>query len=330
MAELLRAPTHVVTTPVADSRRWNRFEPRDGDIVIATFAKCGTTWTQRIVDLLVFQSPDIRPFGDISPWLDSTIFNAVEDDLATLRAQTHRRYIKSHLPFDALPVWDTVKYIHVGRDGRDARLSWQNHQQGFTPKIRAQIAAQAMALAAERGEMPASAPPPAPEDSRAYVIQWFAELESALDAPGEKGVSSRFGFEFFSFEATYWRERHRPNLLLVHYDDLRENLAGEMRRISDFLGIATPDALMPSLVEAARFETMKRDGDALFPRLKDVFDRGADRFIRHGRSGRWREYLNPGDVARYEAIVRRAATPGLARWLESGRNVAGDPRSSPD
>src|SRR5215469_5184292 len=168
MAELVRAPTHVVRTPVADSRRWDRFEPRDGDIVIATFAKCGTTWTQRIVDMLVFQSPEVRPFGEISPWLDSTIFNTIEDDLATLRTQTHRRYIKSHLPFGALPVWDTVKYIHVGRDGRDARLSWQNHQEGFTPAISARIAVQAMALAAERGAAPSGPPPPAPENPREF------------------------------------------------------------------------------------------------------------------------------------------------------------------
>jgi hypothetical protein len=63
MATLMRAPQRVVRTPVADSRRWHGFEPRGDDIVIGTFAKCGTTWTQRIVDLLVFQSPDVRPFG---------------------------------------------------------------------------------------------------------------------------------------------------------------------------------------------------------------------------------------------------------------------------
>jgi hypothetical protein len=36
------------------------------------------------------------------------------------------------------------------------------------------------------------------------------------------------------------------------------------------------------------------------------------------------------DVARYEAIAARAATPGLARWLEGGRRAAGDPRESAD
>jgi len=329
MATLVRAPQYVVRSPAVDSRRWNDFEPRDSDIVIGTFAKCGTTWTQRIVDLLVFQSPDVRPFGEISRWLDSTLFSTVEEDLATLKAQTHRRYIKSHLPFDALPVWDTVKYIHVGRDGRDARLSWQNHEQGFKPEFGARIGANALALAAERGEKPAGPPPRPPEDPREYLLAWFDELEAQVADPDNPNVLN-FGAPFFSFEQSYWRERDRANLLLVHYNDLKEDLAGEMRRIADFLDIAVPESLMPSLVEAARFETMKKDGDALYPSLKKAFDRGADRFINKGVSGRWRQYLNAEDAARYQAIVERACTPGLARWLEKGRRGAGEPHSSPD
>jgi aryl sulfotransferase len=324
MPELQRPPERIVESPVLDSHRWDAFQPRDGDIVIGTFPKCGTTWTQRIVDLLVFQSPDVRPFGELSPWLDSTIFNPLEQDLATLRAQTHRRFIKSHLPFDALPVWDTVKYIYVGRDGRDAELSWQNHEEGFLPEFIARSAARAMALAAEHGGAPAGPPPARPKDPRAYLLQWFDELDAALDAPGEAAPN------LFSFAATYWRERKWPNLLIVHYNDLKEDLEGEMRRISDFLGIDTPQSLMPSLAAAATFETMKKDGEALLPNVKQAFDRGADRFLNKGRSGRWREYLTREDVDRYEAIVSRATTPGLARWLQGGRRAGLDPTLSPD
>ncbi|HWA60259.1 MAG TPA: sulfotransferase domain-containing protein, partial [Caulobacteraceae bacterium] len=122
----------------------------------------------------------------------------------------------------------------------------------------------------------------------------------------------------------------RPNLLFVHYDDLKADLPGEMRRISDFLEIDTPPALLPALADAARFDSMKRHGDALYPSLKQAFDRGADRFLNQGRSGRWREHLTDEDVQRYQAIVARAATPGLARWLEFGRRVAGDPRHASD
>ena len=327
MPTLLRAAERVVHTPATDSRRWERFEPRSDDIVIGTFAKCGTTWTRRIVDLLVFQNADVRPFGAMSPWLDSKLFCPVEDDLATLQAQAHRRYIKSHLPFDALPVWDTVKYIHVGRDGRDARLSWQNHEQGFTPEFRANIGVLAGALAAERGDAPAAPPPPAPENPRDYLVQWFGDLESELDNPGN-AAAPRYGLGFFDFEATYWRERHRPNVLLVHYNDLKENLAGEMQRIADFLNITVPQSVMPSLVQAASFESMKKAGDTLIPNLKGVFDRGAERFINKGKSGRWRECLTAEDIARYEAVMARACTLGLAGWLEGGRRKAGDPKLS--
>jgi aryl sulfotransferase len=310
-------------TPVQDSRRWDRFQPRDGDIVIATFAKVGTTWMQRIVDLLVHQSPDVRPVGDLSPWLDSTIIRPIETDLATLEAQTHRRYIKSHAPFDALPVWDSVRYIHVGRDGRDARLSWQNHLAGFRPEFTRKIIANAIELA-RTGERLTSPPPSPPSDPRGFLIQWMELMEAA--SPCERGGDPHF----FEFEATYWRERTRPNLLFVHYDDLNSDLGVEMRRISDFLEIDTPESLLPALVDAARFATMKAQGDEIAPGLKLAFDRGADRFINQGRSGRWRDVLRAEDVTRYEAIAERWATPALAAWLEGGRRVAGDPRQAAD
>lgn len=318
MPELVRGPTQVMVSPVLDSRRWAGFKPRDGDIVIGTFPKCGTTWTQRIVDLLVRQSPEVRPVSEISPWLDATIFNSIEADLDLLRSQTHRRYIKSHARFDALPVWDSVKYIHVGRDGLDARLSWQNHQAGFRPEFRQKIVANAMQMAQASGQPPA-APPALPTDPREFLLQWMDELEAALETPPQD-------LDYFQFEATYWRERARPNLLLVHYDDMIQDLMAEMRRIADFLEIDTPARLMPELVEAARFGTMKRQGDQLSPRLIQVFDRGADRFINQGRSGRGREVLRPDDADRYDRIAARSVPPVLAAWLKGGRRRTGEPR----
>ena len=56
---------------VADSARWEGFEFRSDDIIISTPAKCGTTWTQMICGLLIFQTPAFhRPLAEITPWLD--------------------------------------------------------------------------------------------------------------------------------------------------------------------------------------------------------------------------------------------------------------------
>ncbi|MGH3792933.1 MAG: hypothetical protein ACRDRU_08120 [Pseudonocardiaceae bacterium] len=52
----------------ADSIRWEGFPFRDGDIVISTPSKCGTTWTQMMCALLVFQTPDLpQPLIELSP-----------------------------------------------------------------------------------------------------------------------------------------------------------------------------------------------------------------------------------------------------------------------
>jgi aryl sulfotransferase len=84
-----------------DSTIWNGFKFRDGDIVIATYAKSGTTWVQQIVSQLIFNGAEDLPVAEMSPWLDLRV-PPKEVKLAAVEAQTHRRFIKTHLPVDAL------------------------------------------------------------------------------------------------------------------------------------------------------------------------------------------------------------------------------------
>ena len=323
MNKLERAPTRDVRTPIMESSRWDGFAVRPDDIVIATYPKCGTTWTQRIVDLLVFQNPEPRPIMDTAIWLDARIFDSHEANVATLAAQTHRRFIKSHLPLDALPIYDAMKYIHVARDGRDAFLSWHNHVSGFTLETKMKVFGIIMNDPLLAPAM--TGPPPEPsQDPREFFQTWIAEAEEeARTGPGAN-------LSYFDFETTYWAERRRDNLLFVHYADLKADLAGEMRRISDFLEIDTPADRLATLARAAGFDAMKADGKALLPRIGEHFDNGAERFLNKGTNGRWRDILTPADLERYEAVFRRKVSPACANWLEHGRLSAGDPRVAAD
>ena len=316
MPTLLREPTRPYRSPVMDHSRWQGYRPRPDDIVVATYPKCGTTWTQRIVDMLIHQSTAARPIMETYPWLDATFFAPVEDDLATLEGQTHRRAIKSHLPFDSLPIYAEVKYIHVARDGRDACFSFHNHQLGFTEFA-------LRSVAAANGWPPEAAPPPPPEDPRDFYRQWISHAEGGEAGPFDE-------LPFFDYEMTYWRERMRPNLLLVHFNDLKGDLGGEIRRISDFLEIATPDGLLAEMAEAARFESMKSEGAALLPKVGQMFDRGHDRFLNKGTNGRWRDVLGQDDLARYAALAQSRLTEAAAAWIEKGRLGAGEPRHLTD
>ncbi|MGH7154506.1 MAG: sulfotransferase domain-containing protein, partial [Acetobacteraceae bacterium] len=84
-----------------DSTVWNDFVFRDDDIIIATYGKSGTTWIQQIIAQLIFNDADDMAVAEMSPWLDLRV-PPKQVKLDALQAQTHRRFIKTHLPVDAL------------------------------------------------------------------------------------------------------------------------------------------------------------------------------------------------------------------------------------
>ena len=119
---------------VMESSRWDNFKPRPDDIIIATPAKCGTTWTQMICALLIFQKTEFeKPLTQCSPWVD-VLTTSADDVLNQLEQQTHRRFMKTHTPLDGLTYNPQTKYICVGRDPRDAFLSLKNHVENMRPE----------------------------------------------------------------------------------------------------------------------------------------------------------------------------------------------------
>jgi len=313
MARIVRPPLREVRTRIFDSARWAGYRARPDDIIVATFPKCGTTWTQRILFMLL--AGDAAPAAISVPWFDFRLRGPVEPALEDADAIPGRRQLKSHLPYDALPVFAGVKFIHVARDGRDAALSMHNHLRGFTP-----IMNEVMDAVSLGDPKFGDRTPPTPEDP----AEWFHEWMIDGGARGDPGAS------YWEVERSYWSARREANMLLVHYADLKADLAGEIARIARYLDIELPEPVMEEIVAAARFETMRAQGDALMPFAANSWVDGARTFINKGVNGRWREACATADVDAFEAKVAAAFTPGLAAWLKSGRLVAGEPASSAD
>lgn len=312
---LVEPASREYRTWAVDSRRWNRFRPRDDDIVIATYPKCGTTWMQRIVSLLVFQTTEPMPITDISPWLDRRFGPAAGEVFARIETQDHRRFVKAHLPFDGLPIYGLVKYVHVARDGRDAAMSFHNHTVGFRPAV-----VDMLSRAGLEDEQIARPYPEVLDDPAAFFRRWISQ--GAVDGHDD-GLPN---LSYFRFERTWWEARARPNVLLVHYNDLKADLDGEMRRLAAFLEIDVAPDLWPDLVEAAGFAAMQRDGDVLVAGLAPMFREGSRTFLHKGTNGRWRGVIRDADLALYEEKAGTMLPPACAAWLANGRD-GGDPRS---
>ncbi|MBV8977221.1 MAG: sulfotransferase domain-containing protein [Alphaproteobacteria bacterium] len=313
---LIQAPRKEVRSWTTDSRRWAHYRPRPGDVVIATAPKCGTTWTQQIVSLLIFQSGTPKDVQNTSPWIDFRL-PPIERMMDFIEGQTHRRFLKSHLPFDALPIYDDVRYIHVARHGLDAFMSWHNHTSHYSDTA---IALQGQAgMDDETIARPLPRPLPTP---REQFDAWMTEGPQARlldDAPAS---------HYFDIERSWWRERGRENVLLVHYSDLKSDLEAEMRRIAAFMDIEIVPALWPELVSAAGFGYMREHGATIMPRAAQSWDMGHKRFLNEGTNGRWRTALSDAQIARFEEREARELDSALRHWLNGGRRLAGEPRET--
>lgn len=281
-----------------DSTYWDRFAFRDDDVIVATYAKSGTTWTQQIVSQLIFGGRADVSVAELSPWWDMRI---VPDEVrAMVDAQPHRRVVKTHLPADALLMSPKAKYLYVARDGRDVVWSMHNHHMGFRPDTFDLF----NALPDRVGEPFLPADP----DIRRYFTTW-------LENDGAPWWS------FWENTATWWALRDMPNVKLVHFNRLKTDLEGEMRAIADFLEIDLPAEAWPMAVEHCTFDWMKANAPLVAPLGGQPWEGGADTFINKGVNGRWRDVLSPAESLAYERTAVEQLGPECARWLMTGEGV---------
>jgi aryl sulfotransferase len=281
-------PRRLYRTAVSDNRRWDDFKHRPGDIFVCTPPKCGTTWTQAIVASLLW--PDGRAPGAVmtlAPWLEAEFYDWREIR-ARLEAQTHRRSIKTHTPANGIPIFPDARYIFVGRDGRDVFMSFCHHREVFKSDVRESLNARALA----------DGVPPMPAwdgDVHGFFRGWLEEAS------------------LLHHVATFWPHRDDTNFLFLHYADLKAELAGEMRRVAEFLELEPPESLWPAVVERCTFEAMRARPAEIGPFAS--FEGGAQSFLFKGTNGRWRDVLDPEELAAYARRVAEILPPDAAEWL---------------
>ncbi len=113
--------------PVEGFESGQRYAAAPGDVFVATYPKCGTTWMQYIVYLLLHDAEPLASgvsLSDVFPHLEE-----VGD--AAVRALPKPRLIKTHLPRPRTPWHPRAKYLYVARNPFDCAVSFYHHTRGF-------------------------------------------------------------------------------------------------------------------------------------------------------------------------------------------------------
>lgn len=284
----------LYTGHLTNTAPWRHFRLREDDVVVATPPKCGTTWTQAIVCTLIHGSPDLPDrLGELAPWLDCAFKDQVAL-AAVLDAQTHRRCIKSHAPLDGIK-WDPrVAYFGVYRHPVDAHFSMRKHVEKAKPGAMAEVRARY------------------PEDvGRAF--------EMFVEDPSPDGTADDMSLDgIVRHYRSFLAAADRPNVHLLHYADLTRDLAGQIKRVAEILGITHAPEVMDRIVEGARFENMKSDeSKSPASRVGTIFREG-ENFFDSGTSRKWEGQISETRMARYRERLASLLPGAEARWLEEG------------
>jgi hypothetical protein len=113
--------------PVAGFESGQRYVAGPGDVFVASYPKCGTTWAQYIVYLLLNDARPLtagRSINDVFPHLE-------EVGRELVAALPTPRLIKTHLPFARTPWSPDAKYVYVARNPFDCAVSFYHHTRGF-------------------------------------------------------------------------------------------------------------------------------------------------------------------------------------------------------
>ncbi len=301
IADIFPRRTRVIRNWAMDTTIWDEFAIRDGDIIIATYPKSGTTWMQQIVAQLVFNGKSGAPLGELSPWLEFRL-EPRREKLAALAAQAHRRFYKSHSPSDAIEFSPIAKYVYVARDGRDVVWSMHNMHASFKAFFYE-------AINAPPGPYGPPLQPPVPS-----VVEYFRTWLADDGLPW---------WSFWDNVRSWWAVRDLPNVLLVHFDDLKRDLPGEIDRIAAFLGFDISTLDCATIVEHCSFDYMKREAADMAPLGGVVFEGSPQSFINEGRNRRWQTLLTTEDNQRYLARAREQLGDECANWiLGDSRTIA--------
>jgi aryl sulfotransferase len=133
------------------------------------------------------------------------------------------------------------------------------------------------------------------------AIAFMNDAQAALCAkPGRQHNQLRQLLPGWSGHVASWLEQTDIPVLLVRYEDMQTDAAGQLRRVLEFAGRPASEEEIARAVGFAEFSRLRaQEQEKGFSEAPRPYAGG--NFFRRGEAGAWREELTPEQVARIEA-----------------------------
>jgi hypothetical protein len=258
---------------------------REKDLVIAGYPKCGTN----IIQNIVYQ---LHTDGDVSydnirkviPVFGHTKVNlSREEELRAFDKLPSPRALKTHFPPPILPFRSNVNYLVTVRNILDVPISLMHFQNSFSDEIR-----------------------------NHWGVPVYNDLYEMMD-----DYDSFIGY--FNLLEAWLPYRKEPNVLFVHFNDMKKDMASYIKKIAAFIGVDIDDLeLFDKICSQCSFEWMKKN------QHKFEFAPDGSRFlkegglIREGKIGSNSKEL-PHDIKnKLQTMLNEKLPDNIRYWVTNG------------
>ncbi|XP_071550622.1 sulfotransferase 1A1-like [Panulirus ornatus] len=282
------------------------FQWRGSDVVVSSYARCGSSWGQEII-WTMRNNPDLDnpmdampllakvPFLDMDMMMDGKEMPAITPDnplvqgfikmcpggnpadgvnLQITAATPDPRTIKTHLPLSLLhpDVLDNTKVVYIARNPRDMAVSLYHQCRLLKTFSFSGSLAELVKYVVD--------------DSVVYGPYWLHVKEA-------------------------WEMRDHPNMHFVFYEDLKADIMTELKKLNDFLGTDLTQAQLENVAKHTSFSEMQARDNLLGSKSVDnplmnpdvVKQDGG--FFRKGEVGDWKERLSAEMVEEIDQWIQK-------------------------
>lgn len=210
-------------------------------------------------------SRDERPYDERVPFLEFTD-GGPKSGIHLLQSAASPRIIKTHMGhgFFIKPIKQQVKIVVVLRNIKDVLVSYY-HFYKFCDEY-----------------------------------SFKGSFDEYFELFRDKHLS--FG-DWFDWVLGWWQECNNPNVLFVTYEDMKEDILREARRVCQFLGKDRTDDQLKEIIDYSSFGKMKKRILATNKAEKEGVGQ-----LRKGAVGNWTDYLNQEQSQYVDQLLREKIT----------------------
>lgn len=265
-----------ILQPTPTCEAWDQicnFKAKPDDLLIATYPKAGTTWTEEIVDLIQNKGDAEKskraPTHIRIPFIE-LIIPGMESGLEQANAMLSPRTLKTHLPIDLVPpsfLEKNCKIIYVARNPKDSMVSYYHFQR-----------------------MNKGLPDPG---------TWEEYFESFLAGKVCWG-------SWYDHVKGWWEAKDQYRILYLLYEDMKKNPKHEIQKLAEFIGNNLDDEVLDKIVYHTSFDVMKLNPMANYSSVPTEFmDHSISPFMRKGTVGDWKNYFTVAQNERFDEDYKK-------------------------